>query len=194
MDNELSSGTAPGYAHKKFSALKRKRSQDEESEDVVFVMELPAKRRFFRPWLDEPKSTTNSSAATTVTAVTSVNQQPPRKPSPITVATTYHANMVRSHAPRLRSPKAQQRRDRNTLACLLSRRARQVRQVAMEEQCEQYRLQHEANLQQQIRLSLYYVRFLQQTMATTRTPLSDTQSTLQQIHKCWPQQATGMKR
>ncbi|EDW12304.1 uncharacterized protein Dmoj_GI17610 [Drosophila mojavensis] len=190
MDNSAPI-TTPDYAHKKFSALKRKRSQDEETDDdVVFIMELPAKRRFFRPWLDEPRAT--------ITSATAV-EQPPRRPSPNTVATTYHANMVRSHTPRLRSPKAQQRRDRNTLACLLSRRARQAKQLAMEQQYEQYRQQHEANLEQQVRLSLYYVRFLQQTMAATRTALPDSsQQSLQHgqhMHQAWPQQqATATKR
>lgn len=184
MDN---TAIAPNYAHKKFSALKRKRSQDEETDDdVVFIMELPAKRRFFRPWLDEPRA-----------AITSTTEQPPRRPSPNTVATTYHANMVRSHTPRLRSPKAQQRRDRNTLACLLSRRARQAKQLAIEQQYEQYRQQHEANLEQQVRLSLYYVRFLQQTMAATQAPLPDSQKmqSLQHVQQGWPQQqATATKR
>ncbi|XP_017856780.1 PREDICTED: uncharacterized protein LOC108609571 [Drosophila arizonae] len=190
MDNSAPI-TTPDYAHKKFSALKRKRSQDEETDDdVVFIMELPAKRRFFRPWLDEPRAT--------VTSATAV-EQPPRRPSPNTVATTYHANMVRSHTPRLRSPKAQQRRDRNTLACLLSRRARQAKQLAMEQQYEQFRQQHEANLEQQVRLSLYYVRFLQQTMAATRAalPHSNQQSLQhgQPTLQAWPQQqAAATKR
>ncbi|TDG45649.1 hypothetical protein AWZ03_007924 [Drosophila navojoa] len=190
MDNSATI-TTPDYAHKKFSALKRKRSQDEETDDdVVFIMELPAKRRFFRPWLDEPRAT--------VTSATAV-EQPPRRPSPNAVATTYHANMVRSHTPRLRSPKAQQRRDRNTLACLLSRRARQAKQLAMEQQYEQFRQQHEANLEQQVRLSLYYVRFLQQTMAASQTALpNSSQQSLQlgqQTHQTWPQQqATATRR
>lgn len=178
MDN---SSAPNSYTHKKFSALKRKRSQDEEleaSDDVIFVMEeLPAKRGLFRPWLDEPQA---ESPEQTLTA---------RKPqsgsaAAATVTATYHANMVRSQAPRLRCPKAQQRRDRNTLACLLSRRARKAKQVVMEEQYEQYRMQHEANLQQQIRLSLYYVRALQQATAMTRAPLPDTPH---QMRQCWRQ-------
>ncbi|XP_030562046.1 uncharacterized protein LOC115763566 [Drosophila novamexicana] len=179
------SATAPNYAHKKFSALKRKRSQDEETDDVIFVMEHPAKRPFFRPWLDEPRAAITTGPE---------ESRPPRRPTPTTVTTTYHANMVRSHAPRLRSPKAQQRRDRNTLACLLSRRARQANQVAMEQQYEHYRVQHEANLEHQIRLSLYYVRFLQQAMATSRAPLNDTHQKLPQTAQCWPQAATATKR
>lgn len=179
MDN---SNNASSYEHKKFTALKRKRGQDEAEDDVVFVMELPAKRPLFRPWLDE---------SPTAAAAVASTEQLPRKPTHIApLTTTYHANMVRTHRPRLRSPKAQQRRDRNTLACLLSRRARQAQEVVMEQQYKQFKQQHEADLQQQIRLSLYYVRFLQQAMATTRTPLGDYQfhQQQQQIGQSWPQQ------
>ncbi|XP_062124532.1 uncharacterized protein LOC133837695 [Drosophila sulfurigaster albostrigata] len=151
---------ASSYEHKKFTLLKRKRDQDEdgESDDVIFVSELPAKRRFFRPWVDEPQATSP--------------EQPAQKTAPTTVATTYHANMVRSQRPCVRSPKAQQRRDRNTLACLLSRRARMVKEVAMDQQYKQFKQQHEMNMEQQIRLSLYYVRALQQAMASSQAPFS----------------------
>ncbi|KAL7741966.1 hypothetical protein ACLKA6_012172 [Drosophila palustris] len=171
---------ASNYEHKKFTALKRKRSQDGEEDDVVFVMELPAKRPFFRPWLDETQAAAAAASA----------DQPPRKATPTApLTTTYHANMVRTHRPRLRSPKAQQRRDRNTLACLLSRRARQAKEVVMEQQYKQLQQQHEVVLEQQIRLSLYYVRFLQEAMATTQTPLSAYHlHQLQQIGQSWPQQ------
>lgn len=163
------------YTHKKFSALKRKRSQDEEvkesSDDVIFVKEeLPAKRGLFRPWLDEPHAASSAE-----------QMQPARKPQPTAAAvtTTYHANMVR-RVPRLRSPKAQQRRDRNTLACLLSRRARHAKEVVVEQEYIQYRKKHEDTLQKQIRLSLYYVRALQQAMSTTRAPLPDTSQQMRQ--------------
>ncbi|KAH8381142.1 hypothetical protein KR200_004184 [Drosophila serrata] len=161
------------YSHKKFTAaLKRKRSQDSDSDDdVVFVMEQPgqrtpeqppSKRRFFRPWLDEPEKTKQP--------------EPPRKTmvTPPLVDPTYQANMVRNHKRRQRSPQEQLRRDRNTLASLRHRRSQQQQQQLIEQQYLTNRIQHEANLEQQIRLSLYYVRFLQQTMATME-PLTPTQ-------------------
>ncbi|KAH8282284.1 hypothetical protein KR054_006703 [Drosophila jambulina] len=164
------------YSHKKFTAaLKRKRSQDSESsdDDVVFVMEQPgqrtpeqppAKRRFFRPWLDEPREEKKTK-----------QPEPPRKAmvTPPLVDPTYQANMVRSHKRRQRSPQEQLRRDRNTLASLRHRRSQQQQQQLIEQQYLTNRIQHEANLEQQIRLSLYYVRFLQQTMATVE-PLAPT--------------------
>lgn len=159
------------YNHKKFTgALKRKRSQDSESDDdVVFVMEQrhgqrtpehpQPKRRFFRPWLDESEKSEQSD-----------QPEPPRKimatPPPPLADPSYHANMVRSHKRRQRSPQEQMRRDRNTLASLRHRRSQQQQQQLIEQQYLTSRIQHEASLEQQIRLSLYYVRFLQQTMAT----------------------------
>lgn len=175
MDN---SSDPKSYTHKKFSALKRKRSQDEEveesSDDVIFVREeLPAKRGLFRPWLDEPQTVSTAEQTS----------QPARKPqgdaAAAAVTTTYHANMVR-RVPKLRSPKAQQRRDRNTLACLLSRRARHAKEVVVEQEYKEYRKKHEDTLQQQIRLSLYYVRALQQAMSTMRAPLPDTSQQMRQ--------------
>nr|XP_016935381.1 protein Mabiki [Drosophila suzukii] len=163
------------YSHKKFTgALKRKRSQDADSDDdVVFIMEQPGqrtpeqpqpKRRFFRPWTDE--------------SAEKEQPQPPRKiearatPPP---DATYHANMVRNHHKRRqRSPQEQLRRDRNTLASLRHRRSQQQQQQLIEQQYLTSRIQHEAHLQQQIRLSLYYVRFLQQSMASMQ-PLPPTQ-------------------
>ncbi|XP_052851850.1 uncharacterized protein LOC128261935 [Drosophila gunungcola] len=167
------------YSHKKFTgALKRKRSTDGESDDdVVFVMEQQqpvhrtpeqqpqAKRRFFRPWLDEP-------------AEKEVQPEPPRKivtTTPPPKDTAYHANMVRNHHKRRhRSPQEQLRRDRNTLASLRHRRSQQQQQQIIEQEYLSSRIQHEAQLQQQIRLSLYYVRFLQQSMASME-PLTPTQ-------------------
>ncbi|KAH8412625.1 hypothetical protein KR009_003911 [Drosophila setifemur] len=150
------------YTHKKFNgALKRKRSQDSESDDdVVFVMERtpeqpPAKRPFFRPWMNESPEVLESDQS-----------QPTRNSTPPQVDTTYHPNMVRNQTRRQRSPQEQMRRDRNTLASLRHRRSQQQKQKLIEQQYLTSRIQHEANLQQQIRLSLYYVRFLQQTMAS----------------------------
>ncbi|KAH8353563.1 hypothetical protein KR084_011814 [Drosophila pseudotakahashii] len=168
------------YSHKKFTgALKRKRSQDGDSDDdVVFIMEQPGqrtpeqpqpKRRFFRPWTDDE-----------IVVAEKEQPQPPRKiaVTPPPGDTTYHANMVRNHHKRRqRSPQEQLRRDRNTLASLRHRRSQQQQQQLIEQQYLTSRIQHEAQLQQQIRLSLYYVRFLQQTMVAME-PLPPTQPKL----------------
>ncbi|XP_017132162.1 protein Mabiki [Drosophila elegans] len=145
------------YAHKKFAVSKRKRDLVEDKENFTQEMEPPITKRrqtqgFFRPWLDNEH-----------------NQQkevPVDKPSGrVSPVSQYHANMVRhSQTRRQRSPKEQLRRDRNTLACLLSRRAKQAQEEQVGRQYEQYRSHHAAMLEQQIRLSLYYRQILQQAV------------------------------
>ncbi|KAH8274026.1 hypothetical protein KR044_008591 [Drosophila immigrans] len=150
------------YLHKKFTSQKRKRDVDMilEQNKEYFTQETPVSKRrqlngFFRPWLDNEQNLE--------TSATSI-----QKPSPTPISTassTYHANMVRhTQTPRQRSPREQQRRDRNTLACLLSRRARQAQDAHMALQYEQYRAQQAAIMEQQVRFSLYYRQLLQQAI------------------------------
>ncbi|XP_053959316.1 uncharacterized protein LOC128863920 [Anastrepha ludens] len=49
----------------------------------------------------------------------------------------YHGNMVRSFPKKERSPKDQERRDKNTIACRLSRRVRKLQQLAIGEHYKQ---------------------------------------------------------
>ncbi|EDW76649.2 uncharacterized protein Dwil_GK14548 [Drosophila willistoni] len=154
------------YTHKKFSANKRQREMDylleQNKENEIpqgLKMEPSTKRRqtkgFFRPWLDNEQ---NREVAATTTP-------PPAPVSKTVPVSQYHANMVRqSVCRRQRSPKEQQRRDRNTLACLLSRRAKQAQEQRLGQQYEQYRAQQSAILEQQVRLSLYYRQLLQQAI------------------------------
>ncbi|EDW88270.1 protein Mabiki [Drosophila yakuba] len=148
------------YTHKKFAVSKRKRDVDHDKENLTQESEQPIfKRRqtqgFFRPWLDNEQ-----------------NQQREKETSPMAKPTgpgssvsQYRANMVRrSQTHRQRSPKEQMRRDRNTLACLLSRRAKQAQEEQVGQQYEQYRSHHAAMLEQQVRLSLYYRHILQQAV------------------------------
>ncbi|KAH8260237.1 hypothetical protein KR026_007129 [Drosophila bipectinata] len=156
------------YAHKKFAVIKRKRDDiKDEKENIYQETEhhLTIKRRqtqgFFRPWLNNEQNQKEQS--TQVAPKTSQSFCPARASTP--AVSQYHANMVRrSQTPRQRSPKEQQRRDRNTLACLLSRRAKQAQEERMAQQYEQFRSQHAAMLEQQVRLSLYYRQVLQQAV------------------------------
>ncbi|XP_037711896.1 protein Mabiki [Drosophila subpulchrella] len=148
------------YAHKKFVVSKRKRDLDHDKENFNHQSEQPVTKRrqnqgFFRPWLDNDQNQEKEPAA------------PVEKPTlvPGSSVSQYHANMVRrTQAQRQRSPKEQMRRDRNTLACLFSRRAKQAQEERMSQQYEQYRSHHAAMLEQQVRLSLYYRQILQQAV------------------------------
>ncbi|XP_016972306.1 protein Mabiki [Drosophila rhopaloa] len=151
----------PSYTHKKFAVSKRKRDFDQDKENFTHQLEQPITKRrqtqgFFRPWLDNEQ---NQQQEATPSAPV---QKPSGQGSPVS---QYHANMVRrSQTQRQRSPKEQMRRDRNTLACLLSRWAKQAQEEQVGRQYEQYRSHHAAMLEQQIRLSLYYRQILQQAV------------------------------
>ncbi|KAH8381141.1 hypothetical protein KR200_004133 [Drosophila serrata] len=155
--------TTANYAHKKFTVSKRKRDSDQEDKENILqqTMDQPITKRrqvqgFFRPWLDNEQNQSQG-ATSPIPAGKSHGSIP--------AVSQYHANMVRhSQAKRQRSPKEQQRRDRNTLACLLSRRAKQAQEERMGQQYEQYRRHHAAMLEQQVRLSLYYRHVLQQAV------------------------------
>ncbi|XP_017856781.1 PREDICTED: protein Mabiki [Drosophila arizonae] len=161
------SNNSNSYVHKKFAAHKRKRDVDqilEQNKENITLEAPPCKRRqtkgFFRPWLDSEQ---NIEAASTTQTATGFAQQKPSTPAAL--AGTYHANMVRrSQTSRQRSPKEQQRRDRNTLACLLSRRAKQAQDAHLSQQYEQYRAQQVAIMEQQVRFGLYYRQLLQQAI------------------------------
>ncbi|XP_017060696.2 protein Mabiki [Drosophila ficusphila] len=149
------------YTHKKFAVSKRKRNSDQDKENYTQQLEQPiAKRRqnqgFFRPWLDNEQNQQQE-------AIPTIPVEKPNAPG--SSVSQYHANMVRrSQIQRQRSPKEQLRRDRNTLACLLSRRAKQAQMEQMSQQYEQYRNHHAAIMEQQVRLGLYYRHILQQAV------------------------------
>ncbi|XP_064547651.1 protein Mabiki [Drosophila montana] len=155
------------YVHKKFAANKRKRDVDQildqNKENMTLDLTPPCKRRqmkgFFRPWLDNEQN-----IEATVNKTCDASNQKMSGAAP-TTASTYHANMVRRcQTPHHRSSKEQRRRDRNTLACLLSRRAKQAQDARMAQQYEQYRAQQAAIMEQQVRFSLYYRQLLQQAV------------------------------
>lgn len=151
--------------NKKFVAQKRKHNMDdilevnkENSIDHVAPPQAPPSKRhqvngIFRPWLENEQSVDGNS------------RPPSAGPATMAPVSTYHANMVRrSQTTRQRSPKEQQRRDRNTLACLLSRRARQAQEAQMAQQYELYCAQQAAVLEQQVRFGIYYRQLLQQAV------------------------------
>ncbi|KAH8378009.1 hypothetical protein KR093_008477 [Drosophila rubida] len=154
------------YLPENFTSQKRKRDADmilaQNKENVTEEAPVSKRRQltgFFRPWLDNEQ---NIEATST--------QKHSSTPSPA-VGSTYHANMVRQKS-RQRSPREQQRRDRNTLACLLSRRARQAQDAQLALQYEQYRAQQAVIMEQQVRFGLYYRQLLQQAIFQPAVNLS----------------------
>uniref|UniRef100_A0A1A9VIU9 BZIP domain-containing protein n=1 Tax=Glossina austeni TaxID=7395 RepID=A0A1A9VIU9_GLOAU len=69
----------------------------------------------------------------------------------------YHANMVRKFPKKERSPKDQKRRDKNTIACRMSRRSKKLEQLLIEEQYREFSEKNFAIEEQTIRANAYLI-------------------------------------
>uniref|UniRef100_A0A0A1WWM6 BZIP domain-containing protein n=1 Tax=Zeugodacus cucurbitae TaxID=28588 RepID=A0A0A1WWM6_ZEUCU len=68
---------------------------------------------------------------------------------------TYHTNMVRTFPKKERSPKDQERRNKNTIACRMSRRVKKLEQIALEEECKEFEAQELAMTEDMLRATAY---------------------------------------
>ncbi|KAH8282282.1 hypothetical protein KR054_006705 [Drosophila jambulina] len=81
-------------------------------------------------------------------------------PSPITVSAIrdickYHVNMVRKFPKKERTPKEQERRDKNTMACRLSRRKKKLDDLEVKEEYDQFLKAHHQMAEQSLRAKVY---------------------------------------
>ncbi|XP_061401442.1 protein Mabiki-like [Musca vetustissima] len=67
----------------------------------------------------------------------------------------YHGNMVRKFPKKQRTPKEQERRDKNTIACRMSRRVKKLEHVAIEEQYKEFTQQTFEIIEQAMRSTVY---------------------------------------
>ncbi|XP_034668779.1 protein Mabiki [Drosophila subobscura] len=90
----------------------------------------------------------------------------------------YHGNMVRKFPKKERTPKDQERRNKNTIACRMSRRVKKLEHLAIEEQYNEFSSQHLKIAEQSMRACVY-LNHLQQLVqqeskeaatATTQPP------------------------
>ncbi|KAH8308524.1 hypothetical protein KR059_009633 [Drosophila kikkawai] len=81
-------------------------------------------------------------------------------PSPINVNAIrdickYHVNMVRKFPKKERTPKEQERRDKNTMACRLSRRKKKIDDLEVQEEYDQFLKTHHEMAEQSLRTKVY---------------------------------------
>ena len=152
------------YNHKKFGSRLQKRDRtDMEVSQCPEVMtslateqdeQQPLPKRccqtgnLFRPWLGanvQEKST--SKVQSEIIPLVDLTTLP------------YHSSMVRQQPPKQRSPKEQQRRERNTLSCLRNRRSHQLEQIRLQREYALYQ-QRQFQLQQETLRSNLYLRHL----------------------------------
>ncbi|XP_037958996.1 uncharacterized protein LOC119688389 [Teleopsis dalmanni] len=100
-----------------------KNSPNHPDEILQSVKKCPT-NSFFRPWLDEPGKKKKR--------VSKKNSKAKNMPKYISV-NRYHSNMVRAQPVKIHTAKEQERRDRNTLACLERRRAKRVEQALIKD-------------------------------------------------------------
>ncbi|XP_017154857.1 protein Mabiki [Drosophila miranda] len=67
----------------------------------------------------------------------------------------YHGNMVRKFPKKERTPKDQERRNKNTIACRMSRRVKKLEHLAIEEQYNEFSSQHLKIAEQSMRACVY---------------------------------------
>ncbi|KAL5281608.1 hypothetical protein ACFFRR_005138 [Megaselia abdita] len=75
----------------------------------------------------------------------------------------YHKNMARHHPTITRSRQEQEKRDKNTKACRLSRRAKKLEEIIMEEEYQENLKMHDEVVEETIR-SLFYMKQLLELM------------------------------
>ncbi|XP_058981088.1 protein Mabiki-like [Musca domestica] len=67
----------------------------------------------------------------------------------------YHGNMVRKFPKKQRTPKEQERRDKNTIACRMSRRVKKLEHIAIEEQYKEFSQQTFEIIERAMRSTAY---------------------------------------
>ncbi|XP_037808938.1 protein Mabiki-like [Lucilia sericata] len=75
----------------------------------------------------------------------------------------YHGNMVRKFPKKERSAKDQERRDKNTIACRMSRRVKKLEHIAIEEQYKEFSQQTFDIIEQSMRATAYLHELMQLT-------------------------------
>ncbi|KNC25282.1 hypothetical protein FF38_02550 [Lucilia cuprina] len=75
----------------------------------------------------------------------------------------YHGNMVRKFPKKERSAKDQERRDKNTIACRMSRRVKKLEHIAIEEQYKEFSQQTFNIIEQSMRATAYLHELMQLT-------------------------------
>lgn len=73
----------------------------------------------------------------------------------------YHKNMARNHPIIKRSTKEQEKRDKNTKACRLSRRAKKLEEIIMEEEYKESLQMHDDVIEETVRSLLYMQQLLE---------------------------------
>lgn len=165
------------YRHKKFDNFKRKRydscNSSHSNAESFDSLSVTTENLSTPDYKGSCASRTNLSCDSTLTIPPSkkrrVTSSPSRIISPVETLIPrlndemlsniykYHANMVRKFPKKERSPKDQKRRDKNTIACRMSRRSKKLEQLFIEEQYREFSEKNFAIEEQTIRANAYLI-------------------------------------
>ncbi|XP_067625205.1 uncharacterized protein [Eurosta solidaginis] len=81
---------------------------------------------------------------------------------------TFHSNMVREFPKKQRTAKEQELRNKNTIACRMSRRLKKLEQVAAEEQCKELEQRMMQQMEQKLRVSAVLMRLMAMSSVAQR--------------------------
>lgn len=146
-------------------------STDEEdtSSQCSSILSLPKRRRLNSSVCDGSNGSESASSSHSL--------PPSISPEALRDICKYHGNMVRKFPKKERSPKDQDRRNKNTIACRMSRRVKKLEHLAIEEQYKEFTTQHLKIVEQSMRATAYFnhlnhlVKHEQSTKTSAPAPL-----------------------
>ncbi|EDV94051.1 protein Mabiki [Drosophila grimshawi] len=173
MALKLECNNSISYRHKKFD-MRRPRTDEEElhiKEELISRMGTPASSSYNEEdtssqcssefMLSLPKrrrlnSTICDGSNESESASSSQSLPPSISPEALRDICKYHGNMVRKFPKKERTPKDQDRRNKNTIACRMSRRVKKLEHLAIEEQYKEFTNQHLKIVEESMRATAYF--------------------------------------
>ncbi|KAH8249212.1 hypothetical protein KR032_007324 [Drosophila birchii] len=128
-----------------------RRASDEMSSSICFsdhdtqFLPLPKRRRL----------ASSSASVSSDISLPSRNSPNPIRVDAIRDICKYHVNMVRKFPKKERTEKEQERRDKNTMACRLSRRKKKIDDLEVKEEYDQFLKTHHEMAEQSLRAKVY---------------------------------------
>lgn len=125
------------------------------SDYSVSIQSLPKRRRLNSTICDGSESASSSHSLPSAAI----------SPEELRDICKYHGNMVRNFPKKERTPKDQERRNKNTIACRMSRRVKKLEHLTIEVQYKEYKSEHLKIVEQSER-ALAYFNYLKNLVKT----------------------------
>ncbi|XP_064547650.1 protein Mabiki [Drosophila montana] len=141
-------GSSIGHGYNSGLDCEESRSSHCSSEYSDVLLSLPKRRRLNSTICDGSNGSESASSSQSL--------PPAISPEALRDICKYHGNMVRKFPKKQRTPKDQDRRNKNTIACRMSRRVKKLEHLAIEEQYKEFTAQHLKIVEQSMRATAYF--------------------------------------